>query len=551
MRKLSRATLLMGVLAVAASSCSDDNGVTNPPNPTPTTVAIISGNEQILAAGEESEPLVVEVRNQNGGRMGGVTVTFAGSGAEHTLSSPSAVSNGEGRVQVTVTAGDEAGEIEVQATVASLSPAVFTLTVGAGGQATSLVKVSGDEQSLNFDEESEPLVVEVRDQNDDPMEGVTVTFTGSGVGHSLSAGSSTTGANGRAQITVTAGAEEGDIEIVAAVDGLEAVRFTATVEFAPSPTTINKVSGDEQELEYNEESEALVVEVLDQNDEPMEGVTVTFTGSGPAHTLSAASATTYADGRAEIVVTAGSEPGEIEVEAKAGSAAAVFTVTVEDAPFSLVAPDIKPRGLAWDGTHLWVVAGPDDFVKPTIYRLDPRDGSVLQSFTAPAAGHRDLAWDGENLWYSAHGTRSIYKLNPSDGSVLLSFRSPRGNDGQPRGLAWDGTHLWHTDAGGPNRLVFRLSAEDGEVLESFASPVTLPVALEWDGTHLWTSQVSAPTDLVRFDRDGNIVSRMASPGEATVGLAYDAAGSWMWASDFSTAEDEIVLIRRIRVNLDP
>jgi 5-hydroxyisourate hydrolase-like protein (transthyretin family) len=554
MRKLSRTTLLTGALALAAASCGGDNGVTPPPPAAEVqATVIVEGDEQTLAAGAQSEPLVVEVLGDNDESMSGVTVTFTSSGVEHSLSDESVATDADGRAAVTVTAGTEDGEIEVQASAGNAEPATFSLTVEAAAEASALVEVSGDGQTINVDEESEPLVVEVRDQNEEPMEGVTVAFASSGVDHALSDGSATTDEDGRAAVTVTSEMEEGDIEVVAEVDGLDTVAFTLTVEFTAAPTTINKVSGDEQELEYNEESEALVVEVLDQMDDPMEGVTVAFTGSGRAHALSDEEATTDADGRAEVVVTAGTQPGEIEVEAAAeGTVPVVFTITVEDAPFSLEAPEASPRGLAWDGTHLWVAVGDDDQA-PRIYQIDPADGSVENSFDAPAAQHRGLTWDGENLWYSAHGTRTIYKLDPSDGTVLDQFLSPRGNDSQPRGLAWDGETLWHADAGDPNdegRMIFQLSPEDGEVLESFTSPVTLPVGLEWDGSHLWVSQIGGTPDLVRFDTEGNIVSSVPSPEGATiVGLALDEDGPWMWASE--NGEDEAgILIHRITVDLD-
>jgi hypothetical protein len=99
-------------------------------------------------------------------------------------------------------------------------------------------------------------------------------------------------------------------------------------------------------------------------------------------------------------------------------------------------------------------------------------------------------------------------------------------------------------------MIFQLSPEDGEVLESFTSPVTLPVGLEWDGSHLWVSQIGGTPDLVRFDTEGNVVSSVGSPEGATiVGLALDEDGPWMWASE--NGEDEAgILIHRITVDLD-
>jgi streptogramin lyase len=317
----------------------------------------------------------------------------------------------------------------------------------------------------------------------------------------------------------------------------------------PAPAALLVVDDAERTLSIHD-STTLMVEVVDAGANPLAGVTVSFSGQGVAHSLSAATAITDAQGRASTTAMAAGEDGVIAVAAAVDGLTAVpFTLTVE---YRFLAPQGLPRGLAWDGSSLWVVAGINT-EQPVIYELDPADGSVRSSFAAPAAGHRDLAWDGEALWYSAHGTRTIYRLDPSDGSVLRQFAAPGGAEGQPRGLAWDGTDLWHADAAGPERRIFRLSPVDGEVLAQFTSPVTLPVALAWDGSRFLVSQLSEVTHLVRFDTSGNVVQTIPSPGDATTGLAWDADSRKLWVSDYSPEIDgsEEVFIRRISVELDP
>jgi 5-hydroxyisourate hydrolase-like protein (transthyretin family) len=511
---------------------------------TATTLTIVSGDGQTLDFDEASEALVVEVLDQNDEPIEGVTVTFAGSGADHSLSAGTAETGADGRAQVTVTAGTVEGTIEVEAAVEGLDPVVFTLTVEEVQVPSTLAIVSGDGQTLDFNEASEALVVEVLDQNDEPIEGVTVTFTGSGADHSLSAGTAETGGDGRAQVTVTAGTEEGTIEVEAAVEGLDAVVFTLTVEEVLAPTTLAIVSGDGQTLDFNEVSDALVVEVLDQNNDPVEGVTVSFEGSGVAHELSDGSVETGADGRAQITVTAGVVDGAIEVEASvAGLTPVVFGLVVADGPFSLTAPD-NVRGVTFDGTWLWAVGGPD--VDPVIFRLDPTDGSVQQSFSAPAADHRGLAWGDNSLWYSSDDTGNIYQIDPSNGSVLNSFASPGLH---PRGLTWVGTSLWHNarTGGVGTGTVYRLFPENGTVLGQVASPVGDPLGLTWDGTHFWTAQFTAAEEdrtLVRFDDTGAVDTQLPNPGTLQIGLAFDSAGPWLWSSD--PAEGVIH-----RIKLDP
>jgi 5-hydroxyisourate hydrolase-like protein (transthyretin family) len=538
MRRFTRTALTTWALAFAVVACGDDPVQPDPLEPT--TLSIVSGDAQTLDAGATSAALTVQVLDQNSDPMEGVTVTFTGSGVAHTLSGQSASTGSNGQASVTVTAGDAAGAITVEAAVSGLD-VTFNLDVEIPPTATSLTIVSGDGQALDFEAVSEALVVEVLDQNDAPMEGVTVTFTGSGASHTLSAGTAETGADGRAEITVTAGTTEGAIEVEAAVAGLDVVVFNLTVEQVLAPTTITVVSGDAQSLDFNEVSAPLVVEVLDQNNDPMEGLTVTFAGTGVDHSLSAETAATGADGRAEITVTAGVVDGTIEVEASAGELTpVVFGLTVVDGPFSVTAPD-NIRGITFDGTWLWAVAGPD--AAPLIYQLDATDGSVQQSFSAPAADHRGLTFDGTNLWYSSDATETIYRLDPSNGAVLSFFASP---GTEPRGLAWDGTTLWHNDRTGGVGTVYQLDPSNGDVLDQFASPVNDPLGLTWDGTHLWTAQldaVVADRTLVRFDTNGVFDSELPNPGTTQIGLTFDAAGPWLWSADTNEG-----VIHRIKLN---
>ncbi len=215
-------------MILAAVSCSD-NGIVDPdPALTVASVLAVDGIGGPIAM-NGSTSLVVEVRNNEQMPVQGVTVTFTSSGVQHTLSATTAVAASNGRASITVTAGSEAGVIEVRASAGGASPVIFNITVEADTEATTLAKVSGDGQALDCDEASAALVVQVNDQNGNAMAGVTMAFAGSGVAHSLSAESATTAANGRASVTVTAGSVASTVQVNASVGGLAAVSFTATV----------------------------------------------------------------------------------------------------------------------------------------------------------------------------------------------------------------------------------------------------------------------------------------------------------------------------------
>ena len=100
--------------------------------------------------------------------------------------------------------------------------------------ATTLSRVSGSGQSAQVGNVLvNPLVVQVDDQNGNPLSGVSVAF--STTGGTLSSPSATTGANGRASVTLTLPNTAGDVTVTASVAGLTDVTFTATATRAPLP----------------------------------------------------------------------------------------------------------------------------------------------------------------------------------------------------------------------------------------------------------------------------------------------------------------------------
>ena len=108
--------------------------------------------------------------------------------------------------------------------------------------ATTLEIVSGDNQSAQPGNAlTNPLVVQVLDQNGDAFSGSTVSFTTTG--GTLSETSVVTGADGQASTSLTLPAMVGNYTITASVSGLTDVTFTATATQAPNtPPTFDAAS---------------------------------------------------------------------------------------------------------------------------------------------------------------------------------------------------------------------------------------------------------------------------------------------------------------------
>lgn len=103
--------------------------------------------------------------------------------------------------------------------------------------------------------------------------------------------------------------------------------------FVPVATTLEVVSGSGQSAGAGQAlTNPLVVRVLDQNGDQLQGTTVNFSVSPSDGTLSAASAVTGANGRASVNLTLGTTVGTYTVTATVGSLTQMFTATATAPP---------------------------------------------------------------------------------------------------------------------------------------------------------------------------------------------------------------------------
>ena len=301
--------------------------------PVPATVSIISGNNQSGVTREAlANPFVVEVRDQNSDLMEGVTVTFAVSAGGGSLSDTSVKTDANGLAQSTLNLGSSAGTntVEVSAENSTETVTFNAETVLPPPTPTTLEGTSGDNQSgVTGEALANPFVVEVRDQNSNLMEGVTITFTVNAGGGSLSDTSVEADANGLAQSTLTLGSEPGTNTVEASVEGLsQTVVFNAEATLPPPiSTTLSIVSGGEQDGP-TDEADSFVVQVLDQDGNPLEDVTVTFTILGDDGSMSTTTVTPDENRRAEFTLPLDSDPGTYTITVSSEGIAATVTFTV-------------------------------------------------------------------------------------------------------------------------------------------------------------------------------------------------------------------------------
>ena len=274
-----------------------------------------------------ANPFVVEVRDQYSDLMEGVTVTFGVTAGGGSLSDTSVNTNANGSAQSTLTLGSDAGTNTVEVSVKGFSQiAVFSAEATLPPPTpTSLAIVSGDNQEGVIGELlSNPFIVEVRDQYRDPMEGVTVTFAVIAGDGTLSATTAMTGANGQAKSTLTLGNAPGTNTVEASVEGIsQTVVFNAEAGLPPPiPTTLSIIRGSA------DETDPFVVQVLDQDGDPLEDVTVTFTILGDDGSMSTTTVAPDENGSVKFTLPPGSDPGTYTITASSEGIAATVTFTV-------------------------------------------------------------------------------------------------------------------------------------------------------------------------------------------------------------------------------
>ena len=319
------------------------------------------------------------------------------------------------------------------------------------GPPHSLVKTSGDgQEGAASTQLAAPFVVSVLDEDGAAMAGVDVTFSVTAGGGMLSAATAanfctiesstssttaTTDANGQATTRLTLGSEPGANTVAATVAELDTVvTFTATATGQAMPHSLTKVCGDDQEDMPGEQlTEPFVVLVLDEDDAAIAGVDVLFAVTAGGGTLSAATATTDANGRAATRLTLGSEPGTNTVSATVEELESVtFTATGQESPFaSLFDAFLSGSGklVALPDSPQLAQNAPNPFNSQTIlsyflhapsparlevFALSGQRVAVLHQGPQQAGLHR-LHWDGRDAAGRpvASGTY-VYRLVPDE-----------------------------------------------------------------------------------------------------------------------------------------
>ncbi len=141
------------------------------------------GNQQNVAPGATSLPLVIQVLDTNSRPLSGVKVAFATSSSSTTLSTTSVTTGSNGYAVTYLTAGSSVGPVQVTATAGSRSVQLsVTVAVPTAVTANQLTIIAGQGQIVPENNNSSvgiagsPLKVLITDSNGQPVTGAAVNF---------------------------------------------------------------------------------------------------------------------------------------------------------------------------------------------------------------------------------------------------------------------------------------------------------------------------------------------------------------------------------------
>ena len=150
----------------------------------PTTL-LEYGNNQTIAPGGVSLPIVVRVLDNNGNPVSGITITFGTNNSAASVSPTSATTGTDGYALTYVTAQSTSGPLTATATAGTQTVA-YTLTVGSGsggGTNAGVLKIiAGQGQMIRESSSTNagagtPLKVQATDASGNPVANAAVTFS--------------------------------------------------------------------------------------------------------------------------------------------------------------------------------------------------------------------------------------------------------------------------------------------------------------------------------------------------------------------------------------
>ncbi len=294
----------------------------------PQNLGVVSGNNQTGTVNTAlPQPLVVQVADQGGTPIAGVSVVF--SAPSGTLTGTPATTDSNGQASVQYTTGVSPGAVTITAAVNALT-SQFGVMVTAPPPASVTPSGGNNQAGAAGTALPQALTVLVADQYGNPVAGVLVNFSDGGAGGSFSYTNPVTTNNaGTASQFYTLPRAAGTVTITASVNGVNSPAVFTENSVPGTPANVIVASGNNQSGAAGTQlPQALTALVTDLFGNPVPGVSVYFDDGGAGGSFSNANpVVTNATGTASQFYTFSPFLGAVTITASATGVnnSAVFT----------------------------------------------------------------------------------------------------------------------------------------------------------------------------------------------------------------------------------
>ena len=534
--------------------------------PAASGLEVASGSGQTGTPGSTlSSPFVVRFEDTDGDPISGAQVTFTVETGGGSLSRSTDTTNSDGEAETTLTLGSVGMRNTVRASVSStdypgISSITFTAEATLGPEA--VVVAGGDGQIGQVGRLlDEDLSVQVVDRDNDGISGILVRFRISEGRGRLARNSARTDNNGYAEIGFTPTAD-GETVVEAYSTGLTSAFFT--INTGEPPADILKVSGDNQSGSPGSRlANPLVVEVVDENDDPVSGVTVNFAVTTGGGSVSPESATTNADGRAQTQLTLGDEIGANTAVASVSGLSDRITFRARTGAEVLVSAAQRPPMYWISRTEGKLHRLVDDEVENLAPNIDGILSLTVDTQNQVLYWTRQTAQRKSAIQRSGLNGKGVITLQTSltlmtsiavnsTGTTIywadilgkIKSRPVQGNKvtllaqnlSAPTGLVWEKDYLyWGEATGHIRRMNLRNNRRTIETITtSSGEPVSLAVH---SGRVYWTEISGNASQLKRVNTNGTGLEALKTlTGSRRVWLDVDGSGSKIYLTRASRLE---------------
>jgi hypothetical protein len=405
-----RVVTLLCLLALTTACTTAFHSTTTSVTPV-MAITATSGTPQSHAINAAFGVAMVATVTTNGAPTSGVSVTFtapssgpSGTFSVTTSTTANAITGANGQAtSPTFVANNLSGNYTVTASVVGATAAASFSLTNTNGAPAALLPTSGTPQSAPINATfTTALAATVVDSGQNPLSGVTVTFTAPATGASgtfADSGSNVTTAVSNASGVATAAAftangTSGADTVTATAPGVTTPANFILTNSAGAPASITATGGTPQTAQTSSPfSQPLSATVLDSSSNPISGVAVTFTA--PATGASG----TFANGTATETDTTNASGVAISTTFVANATTGSYAVTASTSGVSTPASfSLTNRIVA--NTYVFFLSGQEP-VGPFYYALagsveiNPTTGAVIAGeqdyndgigFTSPAGG---------------------------------------------------------------------------------------------------------------------------------------------------------------------